>query len=71
MTGAYELLKEHKTEFKITVYVIMQCANVDPATQSRDKFATITEEKDLEDDSANFTMTICCWSCIIAYNNKI
>ena len=32
-----------------------------------DKFVTITEEKDLEDDSANFTITMSHWSCIILY----
>jgi len=39
-------------------YVITWKANGSPATQSGDKFATITEEKDLKDDSTNFTIAM-------------
>ena len=34
-------------------------ANGTPAAQSRDEFATNEEEKDLEEDSANFTIAMC------------
>jgi len=48
MTEAYEPAKEHETEFRDNPnYVIVWCAGGTPATQSRDKFATITEEKTL------------------------
>jgi len=32
-----------------------------------DKFAIIAEEKDLEDDLANFIIAMSRWSCIILY----
>ena len=43
-------------------------------TKYRDKFATVTEEKDLKDDSANFTIAMNLWLCIVLYtasSNKI
>jgi len=52
---------EHGTEFHgNTNYIIMWCVNDAPITQTRDKFTTITEEKDLQE----FTIAINHWSCI-------
>ena len=69
---------EHETEFHDNPNYITVCftsrANGDPAARSRDEFATIKEEKDLEEDSANFTIAMRHWSRAISYmasNNDI
>ena len=53
------MAKEHEIEFHDNPnYVIVRFPNGAPITRSRDKFTSITEEKDLEDDSANFIMAM-------------
>ena len=41
------------------LYVMYKWRSSQAATRSRDEFATIKEEKYLEEDSANFTIAMC------------
>jgi len=62
-----------KLEFHDNPNYIITC-EVQIAPGSRDKFATITEEKDLKYNSVNFIIAMSRWSCIISYtasDNKI
>ena len=72
-------MKEHETEFHgntnyVTVFALRHAQMALQPRSRDDEFITIEEEKDLEEDSANFTIAIGHWSRAISYtasNNEI
>ena len=70
-----KVAKEHEIEFNnnpnYVIYVTPKRFSTTPAIHSRNKLYSLKEEKDVKDDSANFTTA---WSFVISFmasNNDI
>ena len=63
-------LKSMTIQITSLCFCYISRANGVPATPSRDEFATIEEEKDLKEDSANFTIAMSHWTRAILYTDS-